>query len=107
MNQNLALESCPQCQRARNSASLGGTKYCLHCECGFVECVDDFDKDVLSCEDCFLPYASFPLDMTLADDQWSLIHPQPGGVLCSHCIVQRASRIPGVIAVRAVIEIKS
>lgn len=63
-------------------------------------------KAVLTCEDCSLPYRSFPLDMTLPDDQWAMIHPgDDGGVLCAQCIVQRASRLGRhVIAVRAVIE---
>lgn len=58
----------------------------------------------LRCMDCSVPYADFPLDTTLSDDQWKMIHRPEGGVLCASCIVRRASRLPGVVAVRAVFE---
>jgi hypothetical protein len=56
------------------------------------------------CLDCHLPYTDFPLDLTLPDEQWLLIHPDGGGVLCANCIVRRASQLPNVVAVRAYIE---
>lgn len=64
------------------------------------------ERDVVRCDDCNLPYRAFPLDLTLPHDQWALIHPERdgGGVLCAFCIVQRASKLPGAIAVRATIE---
>lgn len=59
---------------------------------------------VVRCLDCGLHYADFPLDMTLPDEQWLAIHPDDGGVLCAGCIVKRAEKLPGRIAVRARIE---
>lgn len=59
---------------------------------------------MVACMDCGLPYADFPLDTTLPDEQWRMIHNSEGGLLCASCIVKRASRLPGVIAVRAIIE---
>jgi hypothetical protein len=59
------------------------------------------------CADCGMPYADFPLDVVLPDDQWLLIHPEgPGGVLCAQCIVNRAGNIkmPYVTVVRASLE---
>jgi len=57
------------------------------------------------CMDCGIPYQDFPLDMTLPDEQWLMIHPEgEGGLLCAGCIVKRAARLPGVIAVRAIFE---
>ena len=59
---------------------------------------------MLKCMDCGVPYREFPLDTTLPDEQWRMIHDSDGGVLCASCIVRRAAKLPGVIAVRAVIE---
>jgi hypothetical protein len=61
----------------------------------------------VSCEDCHTPYAEFPLDVTIPDGQWEKIMPgrRGGGILCANCIVRRASYLPGVVAVRAEIEI--
>ena len=58
----------------------------------------------VKCMDCGKPYADFGLDTTLPDEQWLRIHPDDGGVLCANCIVERASKLPHVIAIRAVIE---
>lgn len=59
----------------------------------------------LRCMDCRLLYEDFPLDMTLSDEQWNMIHDSPGGVLCASCIVKRASKLRGAVAVRAHIEL--
>ncbi len=55
----------------------------------------------LACDDCALPYAEFPLDLVLPDEQWEAIHPAEAGVLCAQCIVRRASKVPGVTVVHA------
>ena len=60
---------------------------------------------MLGCMDCGLPYKDFPLDTTLPDHQWLMIHDNEGGILCANCIVKRASKLPGIIAVRAVFDI--
>lgn len=59
-------------------------------------------KLITACEDCGLPYQDFPLDLTLSDEQWLLIHPTGvGGLLCAQCIVTRAATLKGAVAVRA------
>lgn len=61
---------------------------------------------VVGCEDCGLPYRDFPLDLTIPDADWEVIHPgsNGGGLLCAQCIVTRASRLPDVTVVRATFE---
>lgn len=61
----------------------------------------------LGCLDCGKPYRSFLLDATLPHDQWRLIHHSDGGVLCANCIVARAARLSGAMAVRMRIEFAS
>jgi hypothetical protein len=56
--------------------------------------------DPLSCMDCGLPYSMFSVDSTLPDEQWRMIHDSEGGLLCAQCMVERASKLPGVVAVR-------
>ena len=56
------------------------------------------------CLDCDLPYTEFGLDMTLPNEQWLMIHPDNGGLLCANCIVKRVERLPRTIAIRARIE---
>lgn len=58
----------------------------------------------LACLDCGLLYRNFPLDATLPDEQWAMLHDGPGGLLCAGCIVKRAARLPGAVAVRMRIE---
>ena len=59
----------------------------------------------LKCLDCGALYRKFPLDMTIPDDQWLMIYPEgEGGILCAGCIVRRAAKLPGIIAVRAAFE---
>ena len=58
------------------------------------------------CMDCGLPYSGFPLDATLPDEQWKLIHDSHGGLLCANCMVGRAAKLDGAIAVRMFIERK-
>lgn len=57
----------------------------------------------IRCLDCDLPEGDggFQLDMVLTREQWLLIHPDDGGVLCANCIVKRAAELPGVINVSA------
>jgi hypothetical protein len=58
------------------------------------------------CLDCGLPYSKFPIDTTLPNEQWELIHPEKNGLLCAQCIAQRASKIEGAVAIRAYIDIQ-
>lgn len=58
-----------------------------------------------ACMDCGKPYASFPLDTTLTDDQWRMIHDSEGGILCANCMVERAARLSGAIGCRMHIEL--
>ena len=60
------------------------------------------------CMDCGLDYEhDFPLDVVLTKEQWLLIHPQDGGVLCGNCIVKRAAKLPHVINLTATIKFAS
>lgn len=56
------------------------------------------------CIDCGKLYRNFGLDMTFPDEQWEMICPDRGGILCANCILERASKLPNVIAIRAQIE---
>ncbi len=65
-----------------------------------IEC----DKAI--CEDCKMPYQEFGIDTDLPVSQWLLIHPEgTGGLLCANCMVRRASRLPGIIVARMVLEV--
>jgi hypothetical protein len=57
-------------------------------------------EDEGGCEDCGRPYPH-GLDMVLTKKQWVAIYPEDSGVLCPSCIVNRAARLPGSIAVYA------
>ena len=61
--------------------------------------------DKVSCCDCGLAYSDFGLDTTIPDHQWKAITQDGCNILCASCIVKRASRLPGAIAMRAYIEI--
>lgn len=53
-----------------------------------------------NCMDCGKKYGgSGWLDLTFSKDQWLLIHPADGGVLCANCIIGRASKLPHVISI--------
>ena len=66
----------------------------------------ELTPDIANCKDCELPYQEFGIDTTLPDDQWLMIHPEGfGGLLCANCIVNRASRLSGIIAARMRLEI--
>ena len=54
-----------------------------------------------NCLDCGMSYQDFPLDTTLSNDQWLMIHPERDGLLCAGCIVKRAAKLPGIIVVKA------
>lgn len=56
------------------------------------------------CRECGVPYETLGLDITLPDDQWAMIYPEDGGILCANCIAKRAARLPRAIAIRAYIE---
>lgn len=56
------------------------------------------------CQDCGVPYDTLGLDITLPDDQWLMIYPEDGGILCGSCIAKRAEELPRAIAIRAYIE---
>ena len=57
-----------------------------------------------ACLDCGKPYSDFPLDATLPDEQWRMIHDSEGGLLCANCMVARLAKLPGAIAVRMRLE---
>lgn len=57
------------------------------------------------CIDCGKRYNNFKLDVTLPDEQWLLICPDRGGILCANCIVERASKLPNVITIRAQLDL--
>lgn len=59
------------------------------------------------CLDCGKPYADFSLDLLLPRWQWLQIHPADSGVLCANCIVDRASKLAGAVAVHAVIGVNT
>ena len=58
----------------------------------------------LTCMDCPKLYRDFPLDSTLPDEQWRMIHNSEGGVLCANCMVARARKLPGAVVVHIRIE---
>jgi len=56
----------------------------------------------IRCLDCGCDYdAAMACDMVLSREQWLLIHPEDDGVLCAHCILRRADKLPGQINVMA------
>jgi hypothetical protein len=57
----------------------------------------------IRCMDCQIDYDHCALDIVLSKEQWLMIHPDDGGVLCASCIVRRASTLPHVINVKAII----
>lgn len=73
-------------------------------ENGVVHLLGLMNLPPLACLDCGKPYRDFPLDSTLSAEQWRLIHDSEGGVLCANCMVARAAKLPGVVAVRMQIE---
>lgn len=62
------------------------------------------DTGAAECMDCSMAYSDFGLDTTLPDDQWHMINGSPNGLLCASCIVKRAAKLPGVIAMRVRLE---
>lgn len=58
------------------------------------------------CDDCGLPYEEFPLDVVFPSDEWELIsgNGEGGGLLCARCIANRAGKLDGVIAIKAMLE---
>jgi len=91
---------------------VGGdiTRYhCFDCmPCGFfmdhLSEIIKYNDHGPECRDCLLPYINFDLDTTLPDDQWREVS-KGVDLLCANCIVKRASKLPGVVATRMVIEI--
>lgn len=42
------------------------------------------------CLDCGLPYEVMGVDLVLPDQQWKVICPEAGGILCANCLCKRA-----------------
>lgn len=63
-------------------------------------------KEALACQGCGLPYEEMPLDITLPHYQWDMITTKEEGygMLCANCIVKRARKLPGIIAVRVTLD---
>ena len=61
----------------------------------------------VACIYCGGDYATQPLDVVLSKEQWLLLNPDDGGVLCAACIVKRASELPHVINIAAKIQFAS
>lgn len=74
----------------------------------YIEKIPEFRAlaiDVLKCEDCGKLYSEFIVDTILPDEQWLMIHPEgEGGILCPNCMIQRASKLSGMIGSRMVFE---
>jgi hypothetical protein len=51
--------------------------------------------DKIPCLDCGCDYAAvMPCSLNLPREQWLLIHPDGGGVLCANCMIRRAEKLP-------------
>jgi hypothetical protein len=60
----------------------------------------------VACLDCGLPYADFPMDVSLPRGQWLTIHPDEHGVICAGCIVKRVrARMVGAVVIHMVVEV--
>lgn len=56
----------------------------------------------IRCLDCQVNYDTImPISLNIPRDQWLLIHPKDGGVLCANCMIQRASKLPHIINIAA------
>jgi len=55
----------------------------------------------VKCLYCGQDYSKQPLDVVLSKEQWLLLNPDDGGVLCAACIVKRAAELPHVINLSA------
>ena len=55
---------------------------------------------------CGKPYDEFPLDVVLPDQQWEQISGRTdgSGILCTACIIERGSRLPGITVAKLVFE---
>jgi hypothetical protein len=88
--------------------ALNGGDYCG--DASFCDCRRNAELAAekplaLRCAGCAFPYAAFPLDVVLPDEQWLAIAGQPDGlVLCAACIVKRGSKLPGVTVAKLVFE---
>lgn len=51
----------------------------------------------ITCLDCKIDYDLVPMSLNIPREQWLLIHPDDGGVLCANCMIIRASKLPHVI----------
>jgi len=47
------------------------------------------------------------LDFVLSKEQWLIINPKNGGVLCANCIIKHATKLPHVINVQGYISFAS
>lgn len=62
-------------------------------------------KSVMAvCLDCKKPYEKFGLDIVLPHSQWLKINPEKDGLLCAQCIINRASKLKGIIVMHAIME---
>ena len=62
------------------------------------------DKPECKCMDCGLDYSEFGVDFTFPHEEWTQINPEENGILCANCMIIRASKLPGIIAVRGYME---
>lgn len=48
-------------------------------------------REIAKCEDCYLPYQNFGMDVTVPNDQWTELtgYTDGEGLLCGPCIIQR------------------
>lgn len=65
------------------------------------------DMEPCACEDCGTPYETLGLDVVLPDDQWEMIRPGGGDILCGTCIAKRAEKLFRAIVIKAYIEFGS
>ena len=103
---------CPDCRAFLVADSRNGEEVC---NCGakyylsVKVVITPAGPDNGACRDCGKSYP-FGLDTVLPNDQWSLImgHPEsrddPGGLLCSNCIVERATKLSGFVRAKLVLE---
>ena len=59
----------------------------------------EFYENASICLDCKTEVPS--IDLAIPRQQWLLIHPDDGGVLCPNCILKRAAKLPNVINLTA------
>ena len=59
---------------------------------------ENTNVDVTKCFDCGMPYGENDwIDTVLPNEQWKMMFPEHGGLLCANCIIKRASKLDGII----------